>query len=331
MTVLVDTLPWQALQLQRREVPWQGLQAMADAVVESASVREELIRRGEAELMRQARADRYDASDLTDLGAAAVFALAAERLDEEAKRPVAEFLLRMLKRGSETGLDYLEEAAERAAGRLGPIIVEPLLRLIESEGWQLHCWFSAWALLRVSELAEPDTRAQVARFCRRMIRECPDRFETLSLALGPAWVLETLRDRDSLPLLRALYEQSLDPELLRVIQRIEHEPGTRMPHAWHVPVEDWLPDIISALREASEEERKALESSPESPAEPPADPEEAENYTEDWKQWLAGSTKPGSNSRSEHPVPIVRNEPIHSRNEPCPCGSGKKYKKCCGR
>lgn len=29
-------------------------------------------------------------------------------------------------------------------------------------------------------------------------------------------------------------------------------------------------------------------------------------------------------------------EPIHAekapgRNDPCPCGSGKKYKKCCGR
>ena len=23
--------------------------------------------------------------------------------------------------------------------------------------------------------------------------------------------------------------------------------------------------------------------------------------------------------------------PTFSRNEPCPCGSGKKYKKCCGR
>ncbi|OFZ81670.1 MAG: hypothetical protein A3K03_13685 [Bdellovibrionales bacterium RIFOXYD1_FULL_44_7] len=27
--------------------------------------------------------------------------------------------------------------------------------------------------------------------------------------------------------------------------------------------------------------------------------------------------------------PIVRNEPKLSRNDPCPCGSGKKYKKCC--
>jgi uncharacterized protein YchJ len=29
-------------------------------------------------------------------------------------------------------------------------------------------------------------------------------------------------------------------------------------------------------------------------------------------------------------TPIV-NEPKIGRNDPCPCGSGKKYKKCCGK
>jgi SEC-C motif domain protein len=29
--------------------------------------------------------------------------------------------------------------------------------------------------------------------------------------------------------------------------------------------------------------------------------------------------------------PVVREEPRIGRNDPCPCGSGKKYKKCCGR
>ena len=29
--------------------------------------------------------------------------------------------------------------------------------------------------------------------------------------------------------------------------------------------------------------------------------------------------------------PITRDEPKIGRNDPCPCGSGKKYKKCCGR
>ena len=27
----------------------------------------------------------------------------------------------------------------------------------------------------------------------------------------------------------------------------------------------------------------------------------------------------------------VRSAPRVGRNDPCPCGSGKKYKKCCGR
>ena len=29
--------------------------------------------------------------------------------------------------------------------------------------------------------------------------------------------------------------------------------------------------------------------------------------------------------------PTVREEPKIGRNDPCPCGSGKKYKKCCGK
>jgi uncharacterized protein YecA (UPF0149 family) len=31
----------------------------------------------------------------------------------------------------------------------------------------------------------------------------------------------------------------------------------------------------------------------------------------------------------EH-VPFRRESPKIGRNDPCPCGSGKKYKKCCG-
>ena len=29
-------------------------------------------------------------------------------------------------------------------------------------------------------------------------------------------------------------------------------------------------------------------------------------------------------------LPIVNNEPVIGRNDPCPCGSGKKYKQCHG-
>jgi preprotein translocase subunit SecA len=36
-------------------------------------------------------------------------------------------------------------------------------------------------------------------------------------------------------------------------------------------------------------------------------------------------------SRAERPEPIRRDSPKVGRNDACPCGSGKKYKKCCGR
>ncbi|WP_083915359.1 MULTISPECIES: SEC-C metal-binding domain-containing protein [Gilvimarinus] len=30
-------------------------------------------------------------------------------------------------------------------------------------------------------------------------------------------------------------------------------------------------------------------------------------------------------------APIKRDQPKVGRNSPCPCGNGKKFKKCCGR
>lgn len=34
---------------------------------------------------------------------------------------------------------------------------------------------------------------------------------------------------------------------------------------------------------------------------------------------------------AKHTKPVVRDAPKVGRNDPCPCGSGKKYKKCCGK
>lgn len=41
-------------------------------------------------------------------------------------------------------------------------------------------------------------------------------------------------------------------------------------------------------------------------------------------QWYFREGQPGARQ------PIVRDEPKIGRNDPCSCGSGRKYKKCCG-
>jgi hypothetical protein len=56
-----------------------------------------------------------------------------------------------------------------------------------------------------------------------------------------------------------------------------------------------------------------------------------------WGRWSKpsasrGSSIPSSTSKSiPAPVPARSKEYKVGRNDPCPCGSGKKYKKCCGR
>ena len=50
-----------------------------------------------------------------------------------------------------------------------------------------------------------------------------------------------------------------------------------------------------------------------------------------------GNADPGAEAAmnaalsAAHAKPVVRDEPKTGRNDPCPCGSGKKYKKCCGK
>lgn len=48
------------------------------------------------------------------------------------------------------------------------------------------------------------------------------------------------------------------------------------------------------------------------------------NMREIHAYWLARREDDASS-----PVPIRRSEPSVGRNDPCPCGSGKKFKKCC--
>ena len=45
----------------------------------------------------------------------------------------------------------------------------------------------------------------------------------------------------------------------------------------------------------------------------------------------AAAASPFASKRQGENVTVVRTSPKVGRNDPCPCGSGKKYKQCCGR
>ena len=49
------------------------------------------------------------------------------------------------------------------------------------------------------------------------------------------------------------------------------------------------------------------------------------------EQFGGASSEPQSEAPEDQvQITFVRDVPKVGRNEPCPCGSGKKYKKCCG-
>ena len=45
----------------------------------------------------------------------------------------------------------------------------------------------------------------------------------------------------------------------------------------------------------------------------------------------ASTNNPNVDGSTETPKELVRNDSTVGRNDPCPCGSGKKYKNCCGK
>lgn len=55
----------------------------------------------------------------------------------------------------------------------------------------------------------------------------------------------------------------------------------------------------------------------------------------DWLNWSYGYD---GNAQRDSPIEQINKmlkslpqEQLPGRNDPCPCGSGKKYKRCCGR
>lgn len=53
---------------------------------------------------------------------------------------------------------------------------------------------------------------------------------------------------------------------------------------------------------------------------------ERAQFKKDKSQWFFTDGKPVTGQQ-----PVVRTSPKVGRNDPCPCGSGQKYKKCCGK
>lgn len=58
--------------------------------------------------------------------------------------------------------------------------------------------------------------------------------------------------------------------------------------------------------------------------------QQLDKFEESNKNWKMGEDEIFDEFTTPKQIPVVKAEKIYP-NDPCPCGSGKKYKKCCGR
>lgn len=244
--------------------------------------------------------------------------LAAEKRDARAYLP--------LTRACHCSAERAEELfGDDAGGNLGQILASvcdgdlaPLKALAEDRGAGLWCRYAAMHALTVRVIegdgGREEALAYVADVCEReadfLRRTAPNDDGDLDEFL--TWAADTSRDLGPAPMLEKirgwLDEGLIDPSVTGIKN---FERGAAMPVADCIAeaaadennryIGDALDEIASwYCYEVPEPHQRAGDS--------------------DWPE------KPAHSIGT-----VVRDTPKVGRNDPCPCGSGKKFKKCCGK
>lgn len=191
--------------------------------------------------------------------------------------------------------DYINEAVAFYYAAMGEPAIEPLAKaLMDSDE---DTYYRAGAGSALAELGEqqPELRDRIVAVVEQaLVLEQEDK-ATVGLLITN---LLDLGARESLAIIQqAFAEQRVD---LSIVQMPEVEEHFELPVV--TPYVDW-----TKL------------------------PEYADDGEEDYEDWSEEAPLPALDEDEPREVqtPFVAEVKV-GRNDPCPCGSGKKYKKCCG-
>ncbi len=192
-------------------------------------------------------------------------------------------------------LDYIHDHAIGAINALDESADKPLLTAVKNH--ELEIWESLFVLqyLPYSEAYD----LAVDRW------EAESDYDNLDLCEAFAGCLKGIGDKRGIETLQDIYAYMVNdcPEVEDSLECLSELHQVELPE---------LPEINNSRRKRYERQK----------AKKRRLNKLAGNYSRQRKQQgLTG--KPG------HAVAFKRNSPKVGRNEPCPCGSGKKYKKCC--
>ena len=258
-------------------------------------------------------------SGQTDLMLYALFLLGQFR-ERRAYRP----LMKLLQQLDEEQTEWL--LGEVSTAGLDCIIasvcdgdIAPIKRLVENPNADIYLRYAAfYSLLTLAcqKQLDPDS---LKKYCQQMLEGqlvCDEGY----LAMAPVAICEMLNFADLLGAIRKAYERWPDMQEFRRLPDIEKDIATvgsrKSERSFH---EDFITDTIGTL------ENWACFA-----------PEWVDKDEHCQTHRAVGADQMAPSSPSREPLhsaiqgTYVRATPKVGRNDPCPCGSGKKLKKCCG-
>jgi hypothetical protein len=199
------------------------------------------------------------------------------------------YVVEALRRG--LGMDWLTEDGDQLVFALGKGAIEPIWEVAQDPKSGVYGRATALDGLTMFGLADGEVRRDLRDRFRALARTVLD--SAPEAESNESFLLSTL-----LECLACLHDEEARPLLERAFKdkRLDFDP----------------PDKAEILRLYEEPFEKILGDLNLDPR-LHFDPEELDRYK----------------GEEDTPSPVVRVEQKIGRNDPCPCGSGKKYKKCC--
>jgi hypothetical protein len=259
---------------------------------------EELLKRGAAVVPHLAEIldqDRYWSSDEKTPGRGWAPISALHLLGAIADPSGLDAILRVLHHRPDDLGDWLTEDIPSILACFGAEAIEPLKELVSSRDLDVFVRVAGSIALSLIVRIHPGCREEVINFLHEvLVREGED-IEFLSLCVGD---LAELRDPRSKPIIRSLFDKRMinnETITWHDVEEIYRSSGEDLPqHNKEDPMTFFSPEKLNYLKKISEQV-------------------ELEDETQTTASW---------SEREELKKKV-------SRNDPCPCGSGKKYKKCC--
>jgi hypothetical protein len=260
-------LPWNELRRTDATIPWPALRTFADALVTDGQLTRELF-----EVYDLAYEAEYDQPRYTDFYVAAIFALAAPRLDDERRREIGALLIERMVRAGEDDADISLEVLLAAAGPMGPVILPTVLDTLANEPDTLGAWSHLWGLMPlVAKSQDQAVRDRVIGFCVDLLEKVERDEIRPSEGTQAAQTLALLQRTEYTDLVERLSKKPMDSwwiteyqEALQLLREghLDYEP---LPELWEEPVEEWLPPRCKMVRDWFEKRTQPWELPEEGP------------------------------------------------------------------